>query len=356
VRSSSPAPRARWSTSRPCASCSSPSSRRPSSRPCRAASPPLASIQGIDLHTRKLRCFLVVAEELHFSRAAARVFLTQQALSRQVKELEEELGVRLFERTTRRVELTPAGRAFHAAVRDVLSSFDDAVELARRTSRALSGRLRLGFCPGAALELTAPILEAFRAACPDVEVEMREFPANDPSAGLASGVTAVAFIRLPQGTARIETERLYVDPVIAVVAQNHPLARRSSVVAADLVGERLTLSDTADDTYCDFWSLAAARDGRPGDFVRVSSVTEEMAIVAAGSAVCVTSSAAGAFTPMPGVRYLPIDDWPGSVVALGWHRGERSAIVARFVETVCTVRDREAALVASLEERRLGGA
>ena len=317
----------------------------------------MTTIQSIDLHTRKLRYFLVVAEELHFSRAAARVYLTQQALSRQIKELEEELGIQLFERTTRRVELTPAGRAFHGSVRELLGSFDDAVELARRTDRALSGRLRLGFCPGAALELTAPIMDAFREAYPDVEVEMREFPANDPSAGLASGVTDVAFIRLPQGTAKIETEELYVDPVIAVVARSHRLAGRTSVVAADLVGERLTLSDTPDDTYCDFWSLAEARPaGTAGSFVRVSSVTEEMAIVSAGGAICVTSSAAGAFTPMPGVRYLPIEDWPGSVVALGWHQGERSAIVARFVQTVCEVRDRETELVASMESRSVGGA
>ena len=218
------------------------------------------------------------------------MFLTQQALSRQIKELEDELGVRLFERTTRKVALTPAGEAFLEAVRDVLGRLDDAVAAARRTSRVLTGRLRLGFIPGAALELTGPIMAAYREAFPDVEVEMREFPANDPSAGLASGVTDVAFIRLPQGTQRIETETLFTDPVVAMVAEDHPLAARTSVSARDLIAHPLTLSDTTDEVYRAFWGLYDARD-RPGRFVAVSSVTEETSLVAAGAAIGVTGAA-----------------------------------------------------------------
>ncbi|MFD1249880.1 LysR family transcriptional regulator [Nocardioides ginsengisoli] len=304
----------------------------------------------IDLQTRKLRYFVAVAEELHFSRAAARVFLTQQALSRQIKELEDELGVRLFERTTRKVALTPAGEAFAEAVREVLGRLDDAVAAARRTSRVLTGRLRLGFIPGAALELTGPIMAAYREAFPDVEVEMREFPANDPSAGLASGVTDVAFIRLPQGTQRIETEELFVDPVVAMVAESHPLAARTSVSARDLIDHPLTLSDTTDEVYRAFWGLYAARD-QPGRFVAVSSVTEETSLVAAGAAIGVTGAAVIAYAPSPGIRFLPIEDWPGSTVALGWHVGERSPVVARFVDTVLAVRDRERGIVERIEQR-----
>ena len=278
------------------------------------------------------------------------MFLTQQALSRQIKELEDELGVQLFERTTRRVALTPAGEAFLEAVREVLGRFDDAVAAARRTSRVLTGRLRLGFIPGAALELTGPIMAAYREAFPDVEVEMREFPANDPSAGLASGVTDVAFIRLPQGTQRIETEELFVDPVVAMVGDSHPLAGRTSVSARDLIDHPLTLSDTTDEVYRAFWGLYDARD-QPGRFVAVSSVTEETSLVAAGAAIGVTGAAITAYAPSPGITFLPIEDWPGSTVALGWHLGERSPVVARFVDTVCAVRDRERGIVERIEQR-----
>lgn len=310
----------------------------------------------MDIHTRKLRYFLVVAEELHFSRAAARVFLTQQALSRQVKELEDELGVALFKRTTRRVTLTPAGEAFRDAVSPLVTGLDDAVEAARRTDRAVSGRLRLGFCPGAALELTAPILAEFRTAFPDVDLDLREFPANDPSAGLATGVTDVAFIRLPQAIPEVETETLFVDPCVVAVAATHPLARRDSLTPKDIENEPLTLSDTADEVYRAFWSLQEARTSPPPRIHPVSSVTEEIALVATGMAASVTSSAAATYTPMPGVRYLPLEEWPGSTVALGWHLGERSRIVAGFVDVVCAVRDRETELIGQLESRGLPAA
>jgi DNA-binding transcriptional LysR family regulator len=283
----------------------------------------------MDIHTRKLRYFLVVAEELHFSRAAARVFLTQQALSRQVKELEDELGVALFERTTRRVTLTPAGEAFREAVAPLVVGLDDA------------------------LELTAPILAEFRAAFPDVDLDLREFPAHDPSAGLATGVTDVAFIRLPQGTADIETEALFVDPCVVAVAATHPLAKRDSLTPADIEAEPLTLSDTTDEVYRSWWSLQDTRSGPPPRIHPVSSVTEEIALVATGMAASVTSSAAATYTPMPGVRYLPLEGWPGSTVALGWHLGERSRIIAGFVDIVCAVRDREADLISQLESRGL---
>ena len=119
--------------------------------------------------------------------------MTQQALSRQIKELEDELGVQLFERTTRRVTLTPAGQTFYEGAASVVGQFDEAVAVVRRTDRALSGRLRLGFCPGAALELTSPILRAYQESFPDVEIDMREFPLSDPSAGLDRVCTSLRF-------------------------------------------------------------------------------------------------------------------------------------------------------------------
>ncbi|BBH16172.1 LysR family transcriptional regulator [Nocardioides baekrokdamisoli] len=292
-----------------------------------------------------------MAEELHFSRAAARVFLTQQALSRQIKELEDELGVQLFDRTTRRVSLTVAGEVFYEASKGVIASFDDAVAAARRTTRALSGKLRLGFIPAAALELTPLIIAAFQEAHPEVEVEMREFPAIDPSAGLITGATDVAFIRLPQATPRIETETMFLDPVIAMVAAGHPLAARTSVPVAELVRETLTLSDTPDEVYKAFWSLAAARDATAGRLLPVVSVTEEASLVANGAAVAVTSSAAQSFVTLPGVRHVPIEDWPPSEVVVAWHEGERSALVASFVRTACEVRDAQPDLVRLLERR-----
>jgi DNA-binding transcriptional LysR family regulator len=223
----------------------------------------------------------------------------------------------------------------------------------RRLDRVVSGHLTLGFCPGAALELTLPIVEAFRRAFPDVELEMREFPIADPSAGLNAGTVDVALIRLPQRTQSFATESLFTDPTIVAVPQNHPFAARGSVSLDDLAGQTLTLSTTADDEYEDYWGLKGSRGGAGPRFVPVQSITEEQSLVAAGTAIALTSSAVPTFNPMPGVRYLYVTDLPGSTVALGWHPHDRSDLVAEFVATARTVRDREQDLVAMMENRRL---
>lgn len=305
----------------------------------------------IDISTRKLRHFVVVAEELHFSKAAARLYMAQQALSRQIKELEDQLGAKLLERTTRSVALTPAGEVFLEGARAALAALDGATAAAQRTVRGLTGTLRLGYITGAALELTALIMAEFRERYPDVVVEMHEFPFSDKSAGLASGDTDVAFLRLPQGTANLETEVLFVDPVVAMVSTSHRHAGRLSVCARDLVDDPVTASATDDADHAFFCLDAARNESARSRIVPVKSITEEVSLVAAGAAISVTSAAVMDYLPAPGVRFLAIDDWPGSVVAVGWHHGRRSALVDRFVDVVCAVRDREREIVRNIENR-----
>nr|WP_264016731.1 LysR substrate-binding domain-containing protein [Mycolicibacter longobardus] len=301
-----------------------------------------------------MRHFVVAAEELHFSRAAARVYLAQQALSRQIKDLEDELGAKLFERNTRNVTLTPAGEVFLEGARAVLTALDGAAAAAQQAARGLVGTLRLGYVPGAALELTAPIIAEFRERHPDVVVEMREFQVSDPSAGLASRAADVAFLRLPQSTPNLKTEILAVDPVVAMVSASHRHAGRDSVSVRDLLDDPITQSSSLDETHHAFWSLAAARtDATRVEVVRTDSITEEAQMVAAGAAIAITSAAAAHFMPATGVRFLPIDDWPGSAIAVGWTDDEPSPLVARFVDVACSVRDAEPDVVHSIEHRRL---
>src|SRR5258706_7187474 len=151
----------------------------------------------VDVQTRRLRYFVALAEELHFSRTAARLHIAQQALSKQIRELEEAVGVQLLQRSTRKVELTPAGAAFLRAAHATLGAFDDGVETARRLARGEDGTLRLGYVVGRALELTRPIVEEFARRHPRVELHLREYGHDDRSAGLAGGSADVAFLRPP---------------------------------------------------------------------------------------------------------------------------------------------------------------
>lgn len=304
----------------------------------------------MDVHTRRLRYFAAVAEELNFSRAAARIYVTQQTLSKQIRELEDEIGTELFLRTTRSVELTPAGRLLLVAARDLLTNFDLAVKAALRTGSGEQTMLKVGFVVGAALELTAPIMEEFRERYPDVRLELHEMAWADPSAGLASLETDVAFVRIPISVADLETEHLFIEPCVAAVHRGHRLARRSRLKVSDLIDEPIAVARTVDIAWRNFWTLSAYRGGRnPTTLIETASHTEEMEIVAAGVACNVTPAAAARYTPHAGVRFIPIDDVPGSAVAVAWRAGALTQVVEQFVQTVRSVRDRETEIVTAIE-------
>jgi DNA-binding transcriptional LysR family regulator len=166
----------------------------------------------MDVSVRKLRYFAVLAEERHFTRAAARLFVAQQSLSRQIRDLEDELGAVLLYRTTRSVELTAAGQAVLRHVQAALASLDAGIDEARRHLEGAVGRLRIGFGMGAALELTPHIVAEFGRRYPGVDIEMREFALPDQSAGLSEHWADVAIVRPPLADPDIVTHTLFVEP------------------------------------------------------------------------------------------------------------------------------------------------
>jgi len=304
----------------------------------------------VDIHTRKLRYFVAVADELHFSRAAAGLYIAQQALSRQIRELEELVGTQLFVRTSRKVELTPAGAAFLEHAKATLAALDGAVDAAWRASGVQVTTLTLGFGIGAALELTEPVLTEFHEPYPEVRVELREYPFADPSAGLVDGSADLGIVRLPIAAADLEFEPLFHEPLVVALSCKHVLATRARVSMADLLDEPIAIGRTADTTWQGFWLLNDHRDGKPPrQVIHTSSHTEELQIVAAGGACSVTSAAAARFTQHPGLCYVPIEDADPSTCAIAWRRGARTPTGDRFVEVACAVRDRETAVVHAIE-------
>jgi DNA-binding transcriptional LysR family regulator len=304
----------------------------------------------MDLTVRKLRYFAVVAEERHFTRAAARLFVAQQSLSRQIRDLEEEIGAQLFYRTTRSVELTPAGEAFLVGVQSALASLDAGIEEARRHGAGAVGRLRIGFGLGAALELTPYIVEEFSRQFPKVEIEMREFGLPDQSAGLADHWADVAIIRPPLGDPGIVANTLFVEPRVLTVAARHALAHRQTVSVADILDVPLAVGRSADEEYRRFWSLQDYRTGLTEPILTpTTSNTEEIELIAAGLACTVNPAAIMRYIPHSGVRYIPIVDVPGSAVAIAWRRDRVSPLALAFNRVAQEVRDRETATVESIE-------
>jgi DNA-binding transcriptional LysR family regulator len=191
---------------------------------------------------RLLSSFVVLSEELHFLRAAARLHIAQPALSQQIKRLEAQLGVQLFDRNRHSVELTDAGRALLGHARQALAATEELDTLAGRLAAGEEGEVRLGLSPGAHY-VAERMLARFRTERPRVGVTARVDNSGVLVDAVAAGELHVALGFCAEPVAGVVCEELLEDRVVLAVADGHPLAAASSVSLADLAGERFALVD-----------------------------------------------------------------------------------------------------------------
>ncbi|MFF1898251.1 LysR family transcriptional regulator [Streptomyces sp. NPDC058228] len=182
------------------------------------------------MELRHLSAFIAVAEELHFGRAAKRLQMAQPPLSQQIRQLEKELSVQLFERNTRSVRLTSAGESFLQPVRTVLDDLDTAVRAARAAGRGEYGRVTIGFA-GASSHETLPLLtRAVRAAHPALELVMKgQTYADVALAGVADGSLDLGFVRLPVTRPGVQYRVIDEEELVCALPSDHPLARLERV-------------------------------------------------------------------------------------------------------------------------------
>lgn len=190
------------------------------------------------MELRYLNSFVAVAEELHFGRAARRLQMAQPPLSQQIRQLEKELGVQLFERSTRSVRLTSAGEAFLGPVRTVLEDLDIATRVAKAAGRGEYGRVSVGFA-GASSHASLPRLtRAVRAAHPGIELVMRgQTYANRALARVADGTLDLGFVRLPVTQPGVGHRVIAQEELVCALPSDHRLARREQIDVADLADE-----------------------------------------------------------------------------------------------------------------------
>jgi DNA-binding transcriptional LysR family regulator len=189
------------------------------------------------MELRHLRYFVAVAEELHFGRAAARLHISQPPLSQQIRDLEQELGVRLLERNRRRVALTPAGASFLDEAREILRRSERAGERARRASRGELGELGVGYVTSAMNEPLAAILREFRRTRPGVELQLHDQLPDQQLEGLRAGRLDVGFLRPPVDDPLLRAECIWREPLVVALPADHPLAAQPRVRWRDLAGE-----------------------------------------------------------------------------------------------------------------------
>ncbi|MBO8190770.1 LysR family transcriptional regulator [Streptomyces oryzae] len=243
----------------------------------------------MDVHGRDLRYFVAVAEELHFTRAAERLFVSQPALSKQIRVLERALGVPLFERDRRGVKLTRAGTALLPYARRVLEEWQagwEAVEAVRAAQRA-GLVVGMSTSPGRGGLLPA-IRSRVTAAHPEAVLTVRQFSWEDPTAGLAEGTSDVAFVWLPlPEPPRYRWTVVAQEPRLVALPEGHSLAGRPAVDFADLLEEPFLALPKSAGPLRDHWLATEARGGRePVIGAEVSSSEETYEALVAGQGVC----------------------------------------------------------------------
>ncbi len=196
------------------------------------------------LDPRLLRPFVVLAEELHFGRAAERLHVTQPALSQQVKRLEEQLGLGLFARTRARVELTDAGGIILGPARAAVDAAAEAESVAAELAGAERGRLRIGISPGTH-ELAQRVLAELRTRRPGLTLDAKQDNSGVLCADVAAGRLDVAIAFEPEHVDGTVCEEISRVAAVVAVAAGHPLARRQTVALTELAGERFALVDLA---------------------------------------------------------------------------------------------------------------
>jgi DNA-binding transcriptional LysR family regulator len=268
---------------------------------------------------RHLRAFVAIARAGSITRAARDLSITQPALSRTLSTLESAVGVRLIERTTTSMRLSPAGRAMLPRAEAALAAVDDALDVARHAVWPL----RVGHAWSAAGPRTARIVRTWAAEHPDVPVELVQI--DERHAGLSRGLVDVAVLRgvpVPDGAGAVDLES---EPRVAALPADHPLAASPELHLADLAGEQLIVNQATGTVTPAMWPPGS----RPVIGSRVGSVEDWLVAIASGQGFGVSVASTVQLHARSGVTFVPLLDAPPMTVSIAWRlRGGHPAAEA----------------------------
>ncbi|MCW1883542.1 LysR substrate-binding domain-containing protein [Luteolibacter flavescens] len=288
----------------------------------------------MDCSFRELECFLAVAEELSFTRAAQRLNLAQPPLSRHIRTLEEKIGADLFIRGHRGVSLTAAGDRFYEDARTIPGRLSRASEAARRTAAGEISRLRIGFVSAVMSDGVVAVLRRFRATVPGVQILLHDAPPNDQLRAIAEGRLDGGFVGIedPRNQSGIEVIPWHKEALECFVPEDHPLASRGRIALDELAGESFVA--VAHEAATSFSNLVRRLCGDAGFRPRVileSPRAQAVAVmVAAGSGIAILPSAL-AKVAGSGVRAIPLKGRPSITHHFARRAGRADENMKRFV-------------------------
>ena len=284
---------------------------------------------------RHLRYLIAIVDEGGIRKASRQLYLAQPSISKALRQLESELGVELFRRSPRGVELTDAGAEFVQYAREIIDRAETARAAMRRRAEQQSRKLRVGLLCGtiAAGELTAPIIDSFQKAHPDVDVELHEIGMEDQAGPLASGELDVAIVRGPLVDRELDVVPLALDPTVLMVAATHELAPADEVTLDDILPLRMTPAVAPDD-FLAFWHLDDLRGGSNVDrsLPPARTVAEVQLAVGTGRVISCAVSTITRVLPNALVRAVPLRDGPLSTIAVAYQRSDNRRVVRDFVD------------------------
>ncbi|MFE6362241.1 LysR family transcriptional regulator [Streptomyces sp. NPDC057806] len=291
-----------------------------------------------DAHVRDLRYFVTVADELHFTRAAERLYVSQPALSKQVRALERQLGVALFHRGPGGVTLTPAGTALLPHARWVLDAWADGAAALEAVRAAARGTLVVGMStsPGRGGLLPA-IRSRFTAAHPDTVLRLRQVSWDDPTAGLADGAADVAFVWLPLPEAdRYDWVVVAEEPRLVALPEGHRLAAHAEIDLADLFEEPFLALPPSAGPLREHWLARDERAGRPPRIgAEIAGTEETYEALVAGLGVCLVALGNAPLITLGGVTTRPVRGLSPSRYVLAWRREDAERAGVRAYADVC---------------------
>jgi DNA-binding transcriptional LysR family regulator len=294
----------------------------------------------VTLNLRQLRYFVVVAEELHFTRAAARLQISQPPLSQQIRGLEHALGCTLFRRTSKSVQLTPEGLLLLERARPLLAEIEDVEVLMRRAGQGQVGVVRIGYVGSAAYDTLPAVVRAFRRRHPDVVLQLDEQGTGPQIEALLADRLDVGFVRPPLNEAILTFVPLTQEPLLAVLPATHRLAARESVAVASLSEEPFIIHQRrlGAGLYDEITSLCRLAGFSPRIVQETGDMQTVLSLVSAGMGVGMVPASMASIR-RASVEYRPISD---SAVRLELGLARRADSTSAVVRQFCVVAARVA--------------
>jgi DNA-binding transcriptional LysR family regulator len=285
------------------------------------------------MELRQIRSFLSVAETLHFGRTAELIHISQPALSLQIRALEDEIGVQLFERNRRKTILTPAGVAFRQEAAGALSRLDQAIRNSRLAASGKLGLLRIGFISTVGNEILPHLVRQFRGANPEVELSLRSVPTAPQVQLLEAGMLDIGFLRLPIGEhPTLEALTVHREPFVVVVPSSHKLAKRRRVRLSDLSGENFVMYERAYAPGFHDLILGMLREAGiiPFVFQTAAEIATLISLVDAQIGVTILPASAVKYHVASVSACEITGDLPLSEIALVWAKRLRTPVAEHF--------------------------